>query len=152
MIKEFREFALKGNVVDLAVGVIIGAAFGSIVTSLVNDIIMPPIGYLLGNVDFSALFIILKEGNPPGPYGTLTAAQEAGAVTLNYGNFITIVINFLIVAFVIFLVVRAINRLRRGEEQPAEATTKPCPYCYSTIDIKATRCPHCTSQLEAQAS
>jgi large conductance mechanosensitive channel len=150
MLKEFKEFALRGNVVDMAVGIIIGAAFASIVTSLVNDIIMPPIGLLLGGVDFANFFILLEEGAPAGPYAALADAQAAGAVTMNYGVFINTVISFLIVAFVIFLLIRNINRLKRAEEAPpAEPTTKECPYCLSTIPINATRCPQCTSQLES---
>jgi large conductance mechanosensitive channel len=150
MLKEFKEFVLRGNVVDMAVGIIIGAAFGTIVTSLVNDVIMPPIGLLLGGVDFSDLFILLKAGSPAAPYASLADAQAAGAVTINYGVFINAVISFLIVAFVIFLLIRSINRLRREEEAPPpEPTTKECPYCLSTIPIKATRCPHCTSELPA---
>ncbi len=148
MLKEFKEFVLRGNVVDMAVGIIIGAAFGTIVTSLVNDVIMPPIGLLLGGVDFSDLFILLKAGSPAAPYASLADAQEAGAVTINYGVFINAVISFLVVAFVIFLLIRTINRLRREEEAPPpEPTTKECPYCLSTIPIKATRCAHCTSEL-----
>ena len=148
MLKEFKEFALRGNVVDMAVGIIIGAAFGTIVKSLVDDIIMPPIGLLLGGVDFSNLFMLLKAGSPAGPYASLADAQAAGAVTINYGLFINVVISFLIVAFVMFLLIRSINRLRRGEEAaPAEPTTKECPFCLSTIPIKATRCAFCTSQL-----
>ena len=150
MLKEFKEFALRGNVVDMAVGIIIGAAFASIVTSLVNDVIMPPIGLLLGGVDFANFFILLKEGAPAGPYAALADAQAAGAVTINYGAFINTVISFLIVAFVIFLLIRNINRMKREEEAPpAEPTTKECPYCLSTIPINATRCPQCTSQLES---
>ncbi len=146
MFKEFKEFAMRGSVVDLAIGVIIGGAFGAIVTSLVNDVLMPPIGLLLGNVDFSNLFINLSGGQ----YATLAAAQEAGAVTINYGVFINTIINFLIIAFVLFLVVRAMNRMQRAEAPaaPAAPTTRECPYCFSIIPIKATRCPNCTSQLE----
>jgi large conductance mechanosensitive channel len=148
MLKEFKEFILRGNVVDMAVGIIIGAAFGTIVSSLVNDVIMPPIGLLLGGVDFSNLFVLLKAGSPAAPYASLADAQAAGAVTINYGLFINAVVSFLIVAFVIFLLIRSINRLRREEEAPpAEPTTKECPYCLSTIPIKATRCAHCTSEL-----
>jgi len=150
MLKEFKEFVLRGNVVDMAVGIIIGAAFGTIVTSLVNDVIMPPIGLLLGGVDFSDLFILLKAGSPAAPYASLADAQAAGAVTINYGVFINAVISFVIVAFVIFLLIRSINQLRREEEAPPpEPTTKECPYCLSTIPIKATRCAHCTSELPA---
>ena len=142
MLKEFREFAIKGNAVDLAVGVIIGAAFGAIVTSLVNDMIMPPIGRLLGGVDFTNLFIVLGHGS----YPSLKAAKEAGAATINYGVFLNTVINFLIVAFSVFLLVKAVNQLKR--EAPAAApTTKDCPFCATSIPVKATRCPHCTSIL-----
>lgn len=150
MLKEFKEFILRGNVVDMAVGIIIGAAFGTIVTSLVNDVIMPPIGLLLGGVDFTNLFILLKAGSPAAPYASLADAQAAGAVTINYGLFINAVVSFLIVALVMFLLIRSINRLRREEEAPpAEPTTKECPYCLSSIPIKATRCAHCTSELPA---
>ena len=150
MLKEFKEFALRGNVVDMAVGIVVGAAFGTIVTSLVDDIIMPPIGLLLGGVDFTNLFMLLKAGSPAGPYASLADAQAAAAVTINYGVFINVVISFLIVAFVIFLLIRNINRMKREEEAPpAEPTTKECPYCLSTIPINATRCPQCTSQLES---
>ena len=149
MFKEFREFALKGNVVDMAVGIIIGAAFGTIVNSLVADIIMPPIGLILGKVDFSSLFIILKEGKVAGPYESLTAAKAAGAVTVNYGTFINTIVSFLIVVFAVFLLVRNINKLRREEEvPPAAPTTKECPYCLSVIPLKATRCAHCTSEIK----
>jgi len=149
MLKEFKEFIMRGNVVDMAVGIIIGAAFGAIVTSLVNDVIMPPIGLLLGNVDFANLFILLKEGTPGKPYASLADAQAAGAVTINYGTFINSVIAFLIVAFVIFLLIRNINRLRREaeEELAAEPTTQECPFCRSTIPLGAVRCAYCTSQL-----
>jgi large conductance mechanosensitive channel len=145
--KDFRDFIMRGNVVDLAVGVIIGAAFGTIVGSLVNDIIMPPIGLMLGNVDFSNMFMVLKDGiKAPPPYASLADAQTAGAVTVNYGQFITKVVTFLIVAFVVFLMVRSLARLKRAE--PAAApSTKDCPHCFSAIPIKATRCPNCTSQL-----
>lgn len=150
MLKEFKEFALRGNVVDMAVGIIIGAAFGTIVTSLVNDIIMPPIGLLLGGVDFSDLFVLLKQGAPAGPYASLADAQAAGAVTINYGLFINVVISFIIVAFAVFLVIRSINRMQREEEAPAEEpTTKECPYCLSTIPLGATRCAYCTAELSA---
>jgi len=149
MFKEFREFALKGNVVDMAVGIIIGAAFGTIVSSLVADIIMPPIGLILGKVDFSSLFIVLKEGKVAGPYESLTSAKAAGAVTVNYGAFINTIVSFLIVAFAVFLLVRNINKLRREKEVlPAAPTTKECPYCLSVIPMKATRCAHCTSEIK----
>ena len=150
MFKEFREFALRGNVVDMAIGIVIGAAFGAIVTSLVADIIMPPIGLLLGGVDFTNLFALLKAGDPAGPYASLADAQAAGAVTINYGLFINAVISFLIIAFAIFMIVRAINQLKREEEAPpAEPTTKECPHCMSEVPIKATRCAYCTSELSA---
>ncbi len=142
MFKEFKEFAMRGNMVDLAVGIIIGAAFGKIVTSLVNDIIMPPIGLLLGKVDFSNLFINLSAKD----YSTLAEAKAAGAATINYGLFLNTVIDFIIVAFVIFLFIRQINRLKRQPE-PAAPDTKECPYCFTVIPVKATRCPHCTAEI-----
>jgi large conductance mechanosensitive channel len=148
MIKEFKEFVMRGNVVDLAVGFIVGAAFSTIVKSLVSDIIMPPIGLLLGDVDFNNLFAVLEEGTIVGPYDTLAAAQEVGAVTINYGVFINTIISFIIVAFAVFLVIRYINRLKRKEEAPKdEPTTKECTFCFSKIPIKASRCPNCTSEL-----
>ena len=146
MLEEFKKFAMRGNVVDMAVGIIIGGAFGTIVKSLVADVIMPPIGLLLGGVDFSDLFITLKEGATAGPYATLAAAQEAGAVTISYGLFMNSVISFLIVAFAVFLLIRGINKLQ-AEEEPAEPDTRECPFCLSSIAIKATRCPNCTSEL-----
>jgi large conductance mechanosensitive channel len=150
MFKEFKEFAMKGNVVDMAVGIIIGAAFGTIIKSLVADVIMPPIGLALGNVDFANLFMVLKEGATAGPYASLADAKEAGAVTINYGMFINTVISFLIVAFAVFLLIRNINRMKREEEAPpAEPTTKECPHCLSEIPIKATKCGHCTSEVGA---
>jgi large conductance mechanosensitive channel len=150
MLREFKEFAMRGNVVDMAVGIIIGGAFGTIVKSLVDDVMMPPIGLLLGGVDFSDMFLTLKEGSVAGPYATLANAQAAGAVTLSYGLFINAVISFLIVAFAVFLLIRGINRLKREEEAPPAAPSeKECPYCFSTIAIRATRCGHCTSVLEA---
>jgi large conductance mechanosensitive channel len=142
MLAEFRKFIMKGNVLDLAVAVIIGGAFGSIVTSLVNDIIMPPIGMLLGRINFKDLFINLSGTD----YASLADAQAAGAATINYGNFINTIVNFLIVAFVIFLIVRSFNQMKKSEA-PAAPTTRDCPYCQTAIPIKATRCPHCTSQL-----
>jgi len=151
MLKEFRDFIMKGNVLDLAVAVIIGGAFGKIVTSLVTDIIMPPIGLILGNVDFTNLFLVLKGAVPAGT--SLSEAQKiAGVVTWNWGLFVTNVIDFLIVAFVIFLLVRMSNQLMAAKKPaaaPAAPTTKECPYCVSTIPIKATRCPNCTSELRA---
>jgi large conductance mechanosensitive channel len=150
MFKDFKEFAMRGNVVDMAVGIIIGAAFGGIVRSLVADVIMPPIGLLLGRVDFSELFITLHEGTAPGPYATLAEAQEAGAVTINYGIFGNEIISFVIVAFAVFLLVRGMNRLkRREEEKPTAPTTRDCPECFTSIPIKARRCPNCTSELAA---
>jgi large conductance mechanosensitive channel len=144
MLKEFREFAMRGNVVDLAVGVIIGAAFGKIVTSLVSDIIMPPLGVVLGKVDFSNLFINLSGQ----PVQSIAEAKAKGAATLNYGLFINNIIDFLIVAFAIFLLVRQVNRLKSWQAPTSdEPTAKPCPYCLSTIALKATRCPNCTSEL-----
>lgn len=149
MLKEFKEFAMRGNVVDMAVGIIIGAAFGAIVKSLVSDVLMPPIGMLMGDVDFSNLFLVLKDGAAAGPYLSLADAQKAGAVTINYGIFINTIISFLIVAFAIFLLIRNINRMKKQEEAPpAEPTTKDCPFCYSSIAIKAVRCAHCTSELK----
>jgi large conductance mechanosensitive channel len=145
MLKEFKEFAMRGNVLDMAVGIIIGAAFGKIVTSLVNDVIMPPIGLLLGKVDFSSLYINLTGQG----YASLAEAQKAGAATLNYGIFLNTIINFVIVAFAVFLLIRQVNRFVKKKEAPAAPTTKDCPHCLSSIPIKATRCPHCTSQLQA---
>jgi len=144
MLKEFKEFALRGNVVDLAVGLVIGAAFGRIVTSLVNDVLMPPIGLLLGRVDFSSLFINLSGTD----YASLAQAQEAGAPTINYGLFLNTIIEFVIVALAMFLLIRQVNRLQQPAEGPAP-TTKPCPYCRTDIPLQATRCPNCTSQLNA---
>lgn len=147
--KEFKEFALKGNVLDMAVGIIIGVAFGAIVTSLVQDVIMPPIGLLLGSMDFSNLFSVLKEGKVAAPYATLAAAKAAGAVTINWGIFVNAIINFIIVAFAIFLLIKVFNKARREKETaPAAPTTKECPYCLSEVPLKATRCGHCTSDLK----
>ena len=149
MLKEFKEFAMKGNVLDMAVGIVIGAAFGTIINSLVADVIMPPIGLLLGNVDFTNLFAVLKEGKVAGPYASLAAAKAAGAVSMNIGVFINTIINFIILAFAIYLLIRGVNQLKRKEEAPAVPTTKDCPHCFTAIPIKATRCPHCTSELKA---
>ena len=146
MLKEFKEFIMRGSVIDMAVGIIIGAAFGTIIKSLVDDVIMPPIGLLLGNIDFSNLFAVLKVGKVAGPYETLALAKAAGAVTINYGFFINTIITFLIVAFCVFMLIKNINKMKK--EAPADATTKECPYCISTIPIKAQRCPHCTSDLK----
>ncbi|NBB74417.1 MAG: large-conductance mechanosensitive channel protein MscL [Bacteroidetes bacterium] len=152
MLDEFKTFAIRGNVIDMAVGIIIGAAFGSIVQSLVKDVLMPPLGLLTGNVDFANLFLVLKEGAAPAPYATLQAAQEAGAVTINYGLFLNTVVSFLIVAFAVFLLVRYINKLREPDAgPPSPPTVKKCPYCVSDVPIQATRCPHCTSELEVEA-
>lgn len=145
--KEFREFILRGNVVDMAVGIIIGAAFVTIVKSLVDDVIMPPIGLLLGNIDFANFFAVLKAGKTPGPYETLVQAKAAGAVTVNYGIFLNTVISFLVVAFCVFMLVRNVNRMRR-EPAPAEVTTKECPYCLSEIPVLAVKCPHCTADIK----
>lgn len=150
LIKEFKEFAVKGNVVDMAVGIIIGGAFGTIVKSLVDDMLMPPIGLLLGGVDFKDLFFVLRAGDPGPPYVTIADAQASGAVTLNYGQFINNVIAFLIVAFAVFMLVKAVNRLRRQEQvAPKSPTDKACPFCATTIPVQATRCPNCTSPIEA---
>ena len=143
MLKEFKEFALRGNLMDMAVGIVLGVAFGRIVTSLVNDIVMPPFGLAIGGIDFSNLFLTLRGG----PFPSMVAAKAAGAPTINYGVFLNTVVDFLIVAFVLFLVVRQINRMQR----PAQAApiTKSCPYCLSTIPLGAVRCPNCTSELKA---
>jgi len=142
MLKEFREFIMRGNVVDLAVGVIVGGAFGKIVSSLVSDVIMPPIGLLLNGMDFSNLFVSLTGQ----PFATLAEAQAAGAPTLNYGNFINAVIDFIVIGLVIFLLIRAINRMQKPAPA-AQPATRDCPFCFSLISLKATRCPNCTSQL-----
>lgn len=149
LMKEFKEFIGRGNVIDLAVAVVIGAAFGVIVASLVKDIVMPPVGLALGNADFSNLFVVLKEGSTPGPYPAVADAAKAGAVTINYGVFIMTILNFLIIAFVVFVMVRTINRAKRkGEPAPKAPDTKECVYCYTTIPVKAKRCPNCTSELK----
>lgn len=150
---EFKKFAMRGNVIDMAVGIIIGAAFGKIVDSLVKDVLMPPLGLLLGKVDFTNLYLLLKEGHPVGPYTSLDLAQKAGAVTINYGMFLNNVISFVIVAFAVFLLIKGINKLQEQMDSSSKAdelktpTTKACPYCFTTIDIRATRCPDCTSEL-----
>ncbi len=150
--QEFREFAVKGNVIDMAVGIIIGGAFTLIVQSLVADVMNPLIGLLVGGVDFSNLFVVLRPGTVAGPYTTLADAQAAGAVTLNLGLFLNAVVSFTIVAFVVFLLVRTINRLKREEAvSPASPTEKPCPYCLMVVPIKATRCGHCTATLPQPA-
>lgn len=153
MFEEFKKFAVRGNVIDMAVGIIIGGAFGTIVKSLVSDVIMPPIGLALGGVDFANLMLVISEGATPGPYLTVADAKAAGAVTINYGLFVNAVISFVIVAFAVFMLVKGINKLREKEEAapepeaPAEPTTKECPHCISTIPIAASRCPQCTSAL-----
>ncbi|HEX2165903.1 MAG TPA: large-conductance mechanosensitive channel protein MscL [Longimicrobiales bacterium] len=153
LMKEFKEFAVKGNVVDMAVGIIIGGAFGTIVKSLVDDVLMPPVGLLLGGVDFKDLFAVLRAGDPAPPYVTIADAQASGAVTLNYGQFINNVMAFLIVAFAVFLLVKGINRLRRQEQvAPKSPTDKACPFCATTIPVQASRCPNCTSALEAPSA
>ncbi|MFI5394068.1 MAG: large-conductance mechanosensitive channel protein MscL [Candidatus Binatia bacterium] len=144
MLKAFKEFAMRGNVLDMAVGIIIGAAFGKIITSFVGDILMPPLGLLLGKVDFSNLFISLS-----GQYPSLAAAKAAGAPTINYGMFLNTILDFLIVAFAIFLLIRQVNRFMPKPAPPAPAATKECPYCLSAVPLKATRCLHCTSDLKA---
>ena len=150
MLKDFKAFIMRGNVVDMAVGIIIGVAFGAIVTSIVKDVIMPPIGLALGNIDFANLLIVIKQGTPAGPYASLAAAQAAGAVSINYGQFINTIINFLIIAAVVFFfIVRPIAKLQAPKkvEAPAAPITKDCPFCFSKININARRCPNCTSQL-----
>ena len=151
MLQDFKAFIMRGNVIDMAVGIIIGIAFGLVVNSFVKDIIMPPIGLALGNVDFSNLFVILKEGLTPGPYASLADAQAAGAVTINYGLFIITIVNLVIIAAVVFfLIVRPVARMqaRKKVEEPAAPTTKECPYCATSIPINASRCPNCTSELK----
>jgi large conductance mechanosensitive channel len=143
MIREFREFAMRGNMLDLAIGIVLGAAFGRIITSLVNDMLMPPIGLMLGGLDFASLFIALRGG----PYPSVAAAKAAGAPTINYGVFLNTVVDFVLVAAVLFLVVKQVNRMRRHPE--ATPTTKPCPFCLSTVPLNAVRCPYCTSDLKA---
>jgi large conductance mechanosensitive channel len=154
MWKEFKEFAIRGNVVDLAIGIMVGGAFAPIAKSLVDDVFMPPIGLVLGNVDFKNFFLLLKDGKPPAPYASVEAAKAAGAVTLNYGQFLNALLAFFIVAFLAFLIVRMVNRLRRHDEgvAPAEPTSKKCPYCLTTVPVKATRCSACTSQLDDAAA
>jgi len=147
MLKEFKEFIMRGNAMEIAIGFIIGGAFGAIAKSLVSDVMMPPIGLLLGGVDFTNFFVVLKQGATPAPYNALADAQAAGAVTINFGVFLNTVISFLIVSLAIFILVKAMNKLKRQEAAPAEATTKECSHCFSTIAIKATRCPQCTSAL-----
>ena len=145
---EFKQFVMRGNVIDMAVGIIIGGAFTKIVNSMVADILMPPLGLLMGQVDFSNWFVVIKEGaEAAGPYTTLAAAQAAGATTLNIGNLLNAVISFLIVAFCIFILIKGINKLNRNKVEAAVPTTKECPHCFSAIDLRATKCPHCTADL-----
>jgi large conductance mechanosensitive channel len=146
-LNEFREFAIRGNVVDMAVGIIIGAAFTGVVQSLVNDVVMPPIGLLVGGQDFKDLFLVLKAGTEVGPYPTIEAAQAVGAVTLNAGVFLNTLLSFTIVAFTVFVLVRAVNRLRRAEAPPPPPSTRKCPYCVTDIPLAASRCPQCTSEV-----
>ncbi len=151
MLKEFKNFALRGNVLDMAVGIIIGASFSTIVNSLVNDILMPPFGWFLGGVDFENFYLTIKSGTPGGPYLSLPDARAAGAVTVNYGMFINALISFLIVALAMFLLIRAINRLQENEKTEKSdsiPTNKDCPFCFTSIPVKAKRCPHCTSHLD----
>lgn len=148
MFKEFSEFLKRGSLIDMAIGIAVGTAFATIAKSLVDDIIMPPVGLALGNVEFDDLFVLLRQGDPVGPYTTLEAAREAGAVTIAYGNFINNVLAFLVIAAVFFMILRSLNQLRREEPgRSAEARTKQCPYCITTVAMHATRCPACTSQL-----
>ena len=155
MLKDFRDFIMRGNVLDMAVGIIIGAAFGTLVTSIVKDIIMPPIGLVLGHVDFTNLFAVLKQGTIPGPYASLADAQAAGAVTINYGLFINTIVSFLIVAVGLFFLIRAFvharTRLETKKAAPVVPTTKECPYCLSQVPLKATKCAFCTSELATQS-
>jgi len=150
MLEEYKKFALRGNVVDMAIGIIIGAAFNGVVQSLVKDVLTPPLGLLVGDVDFSNLFLVVQEGATPGPYPTLEAAQTAGAVTINGGVFLNTLVSFLIVSFAVFMLVRSVNRMTDPEvtPEPAAPTVKKCPYCVQDIAIQATRCPHCTSEIE----
>jgi large conductance mechanosensitive channel len=149
MLQDFKAFILRGNVIDMAVGIIIGIAFGLVVNSLVKDIISPPIGLALGNVDFNNLYAVLKEGVTPGPYASLADAQAAGAVTINYGVFINTIVNLIIIAAVVFfLIVRPVARLQARKKVEAAPTTKECPFCFTAIPIKASRCPNCTSELK----
>lgn len=151
MIQEFKTFIMRGNVLDMAVGIVMGSAFMAIIQSLVNDVIMPPIGFILGNVNFSNLYFLIKQGSTSGPYESLSVAKKAGAVTINYGIFINSLISFFIIATSVFFMVRAVNRLKSAALKPAtvsaEVTTRECPYCFSTISVKATKCPNCTSNL-----
>lgn len=148
MLKEFKEFAIKGNAVDMAVGIIIGVAFGTVVASLVKDILMPPLGLLTGGIDFSNKFLVLKDAPGGAVFGTPADALKAGAITWNYGNFVTVIINFLIVALCIFMIVRSLNKMKKPQPTAAPVS-KDCSFCSMTIPVKAKRCPHCTSELPA---
>lgn len=149
IMNEFKKFVMRGNVIDMAVGIIIGGAFTKIVNSMVADVMMPPLGLLIGKVDFSNWFVVIKQGTTAGPYATIAEAQSAGATTMNLGLFLNAIISFIIVAFCIFLLIKAINKLNAPKEQaPAPVTTKKCPYCCSEIALEATRCPHCTSEIK----
>lgn len=149
MMNEFKKFVMRGSVIDMAVGIIIGGAFTKIVNSMVADVMMPPLGLLIGKVDFSNWFVVIKQGTTAGPYATIAEAQSAGATTMNLGLFLNAIISFVIVAFCIFLLIKAINKLNSPKEQaPAPVTTKKCPYCCSEIALEATRCPHCTSEIK----
>ncbi len=145
--KEFKKFILRGNIIDMAIGIVIGLAFGAIVNSIVADIIMPPIGLLLGRVDFANLYILLREGSTAAPYVSLDAAKEAGAITINYGIFIKTIVSFLIIALVLFFIIKATNKIKKKEEEKPKTDVKKCPYCLSEINMQASRCPYCTSGL-----
>jgi len=148
MLKEFKDFVLRGNVADMAVGIIIGGAFSTIVNTMVSDVLMPPLGLLIGGIDFSDFYLLLKEGGTPGPYAALADAKAAGAVTLNYGIFINAVISFVIMAFAVFMLIKSLTSLRPAPQPAAPPALKDCPYCLSSVPLKASRCPNCTSQLE----
>ena len=148
ILSEFKAFAVRGNMIDLVVGVIVGAAFTSVVNALVNDVIMPPLGLLVGRVDFAALFVVLRQGSPPGPYPTVAAAKNAGAVTINYGLAINAFVSFLIVSFAVFLLVKGMNKLRDSLEVNHAPSKRECPYCITMVSTRATRCPQCTSEIE----
>ncbi|MBN1278557.1 MAG: large conductance mechanosensitive channel protein MscL [Chlorobium sp.] len=148
MIKEFKDFIMRGNVADMAVGIIIGGAFGTIVNTMVSDVLMPPLGLLIGGIDFSNFYLLLKEGASPGPYSALADAKAAGAVTLNYGIFANAIISFVIMAFSVFLMIKSLSSMRPAPPAAAPSAVKDCPYCLTAIPLKAIRCPNCTSQLE----
>lgn len=148
---DFKDFATRGSLIDMAIGIVIGTTFGAVVKSLVDDLLMPPVGLLLGDTDMADLFVVLKQGTPPGPYATLEAAQQAGAVTWRYGLFLNAVVTFVIVAILMFLLIRWIVRRIEREGAPAPPSTRPCPYCRSPIALEATRCPNCTSEVEPDA-